>query len=91
VLHAGRPVTADALIDLLWGDDAPAAAAATLRTYVAHLRRALEPDRAEARVLVTTPQGYRLEVPPGSVDADRFTAIVAAPNGPSWMPAWTSP
>src|SRR5688572_23928571 len=34
-LHAGRPVPADALVDLLWGDDAPAAAGASLQTYVA--------------------------------------------------------
>ncbi|GAA0799247.1 hypothetical protein GCM10009524_14450 [Spirilliplanes yamanashiensis] len=78
-LHAGRPVTAGALIDLMWGDDAPPAAAASLQTYVAGLRRALEPGRparAAATVLVTTPHGYRLDLPPDALDAHRFTAAV---------------
>lgn len=39
-LHAGRVVTPDALVHLVWGDDAPPAAGTTLQTYVAGLRRA---------------------------------------------------
>ncbi|GID30666.1 BTAD domain-containing putative transcriptional regulator [Paractinoplanes brasiliensis] len=76
-LHAGRPVTADALIDLLWGDDPPPAAAAALQTYVAHLRKALEPGRAARtppEILLTTPQGYRLDV--AGIDAIEFAAVV---------------
>ncbi|WP_203928420.1 BTAD domain-containing putative transcriptional regulator, partial [Virgisporangium ochraceum] len=75
-LHAGRPVSADTLIGLMWGDGAPPAAGASLQTYVAHLRRALEPDRAaraEASVLVTTSLGYRLTAP---VDVTRFAELV---------------
>ena len=39
-LEAGRVVSTDRLIDLLWGDDAPRAGA-TLQTYVSNLRRIL--------------------------------------------------
>jgi len=78
-LHGRRPVAADTLIDLLWGERAPAAAGATLQTYVAHLRRALEPERAARAapsVLVTAGQGYRLALPDDAVDVDLFTTLV---------------
>jgi DNA-binding SARP family transcriptional activator len=78
-LHGRRAVAADTLIDLLWGERAPAAAGATLQTYVAHLRRALEPERAARAtpsVLVTAGQGYRLALPDDAVDVDRFTTLV---------------
>jgi DNA-binding SARP family transcriptional activator len=79
ILQGGRPASADALIDLLWGDAAPSAATASLQTYVAGLRRALEPGRtarAAATVLVTTPLGYHLDIAADAVDAARFTATV---------------
>ncbi|GIE95503.1 BTAD domain-containing putative transcriptional regulator [Paractinoplanes rishiriensis] len=75
-LAGPRATSADALIDLLWGAAPPPAAGAALQTYVAHLRRALEPDRAARAaptVLLTTPQGYRLALPS---DAELFTAAV---------------
>jgi DNA-binding SARP family transcriptional activator len=78
-LHAGRPVPADALVDLLWGDEAPAAAAASLQTYVAGLRRALEPDRAARAASAVVPSsslGYALSLPDGALDAARFAAAV---------------
>jgi hypothetical protein len=34
-MHGGRPVSVDAIIDLLWGDDPPGAVTATLQAYVA--------------------------------------------------------
>ena len=43
VLHAGEPVTSDALIDSLWGETPPRTARAALQNYVAQLRRALGP------------------------------------------------
>lgn len=48
VLEAGRVVPAGRIVDLLWGDDPPPKAVPALHTKVAHLRRALEPDRALA-------------------------------------------
>ena len=78
-LHAGEVVSLDRLGDLVWGDAPPAAAAASLHGYVAALRRLLEPDRAArgaASVLLTVPPGYRLQLPAGALDADRFAALV---------------
>src|SRR4051812_38080408 len=40
----GRPTSTDELVDLIWGDDAPASAINTLHKYVGALRRLLEPN-----------------------------------------------
>jgi hypothetical protein len=75
VLHGGRAVGVDTLVDLLWGDAPPASVGGTLHAYVAGLRRALEPDRpprAAATLLVTVDGGYALRLPADAVDARRF-------------------
>ena len=41
VSHAGEVVTADRMIDALWGDEPPAAAAKAVQVYVSRLRKAL--------------------------------------------------
>ncbi len=43
VAYAGRPVQQEQLIELLWPDAEPRAAAMSLRTTLVHIRRALEP------------------------------------------------
>ncbi|GGP94590.1 putative ATPase/DNA-binding winged helix-turn-helix (wHTH) protein [Actinomadura coerulea] len=59
--HAGRAVSADRLVDDLWGDALPADPPATLRARVSQLRRTLEDAEPGARALVeTSPPGYRL-------------------------------
>jgi DNA-binding SARP family transcriptional activator len=80
-MHRGRPVPADTLVDLLWGETPPAAVTATLQGYVARLRRALEPDRpprSPSEVLVTQQGGYALVLPDDALDAACFEATVAA-------------
>ncbi|MFN8192934.1 MAG: BTAD domain-containing putative transcriptional regulator [Nocardioidaceae bacterium] len=78
-LSGGRPVSYDALVDLLWGDEPPAGLPGTLHVYIAGLRRTLEPDRAPrapATVLVTAGGGYALRVPPEDTDVGRFERAV---------------
>jgi DNA-binding SARP family transcriptional activator len=75
LLEPGRVVSVDRLIDQLWHGSPPAAATSTLQAYVSNLRRVLEPNRtagAPARVLVTRPPGYVLDIVPEQVDAARF-------------------
>jgi DNA-binding SARP family transcriptional activator len=82
----GRVVPVGALADDVWSGAPPAGALAAIRTFVADLRRALEPDRpprAPAALLVTAPPGYALRAAPGSVDAWRFEAALAAPGRPA--------
>jgi DNA-binding winged helix-turn-helix (wHTH) protein len=66
--------SADALLDLVWGDSPQRAGHGSLHSYVSGLRRALEPGlgpRQRPTTLLTTDQGYRLALPPDHVDARR--------------------
>jgi DNA-binding SARP family transcriptional activator len=75
---AGRVVTAEALVDAIWGEEPPASAPGTLQSYISRLRRELEPDRArgaDARILLWEPPGYRLAVDAADVDFRRFEAL----------------
>ncbi|MGW5679582.1 BTAD domain-containing putative transcriptional regulator [Streptomyces sp. NPDC003860] len=79
VAAEGRMVTTDTLVDDLWTDP-PARAVGALRTFVAALRRALEPDRPPRnppRVLVTEGPGYALRLPREDVDVHRFQDTLA--------------
>ena len=72
LIRAPELVSADLLIDEIWGDDPPEAARASLQSYVSHLRTALGAD-----VLVGRPPGYVLRASAEEVDATRFEALVA--------------
>ena len=72
-LRAGETVSADRLVDLVWGDGPPAHPEATLQVYLSNLRK-LFADGA-ARVVRRAP-GYRLEPGPWGLDRDRFAALV---------------
>ncbi|MGH3696189.1 MAG: FxSxx-COOH system tetratricopeptide repeat protein [Pseudonocardiaceae bacterium] len=76
-----RLVAVDVLIDELWSGHPPAAAIASLRTYVSNLRRVLEParaPRAQASVLHTRFPGYLLDSRGVEFDVQRFTGYAAA-------------
>lgn len=78
IVARGRVVPAMRLVDDLWIDP-PDGALSAVRTFVASLRRALEPDRAPrtpARLLVTEGPGYALRT--DAVDAWRFEEAVTA-------------
>jgi DNA-binding SARP family transcriptional activator len=75
-LDAPRPVSPDAVIEAIWGPDAPPTAAATLQTYVSVVRRLLEPDlaaRTPSSYLVSVDGGYRLVA---ETDAAELAATV---------------
>ncbi|MEU4633918.1 BTAD domain-containing putative transcriptional regulator [Micromonospora chalcea] len=79
LLRPNRFVAADWLVEALWDGRPPASAHTTLRTYVAGLRRAVEPERSHrepARVLRSRPRGYELRVEDDAVDAIRFGRLV---------------
>ncbi|WP_405594811.1 BTAD domain-containing putative transcriptional regulator [Streptomyces sp. NBC_01092] len=79
IVARGRVVPVSRLVDDLWTDP-PADPVGALRTFVAALRRALEPDRpprTPARLLVTEGPGYALRATADAVDAWRFEAAVA--------------
>lgn len=78
LVHAGRTVSADRLVEDLWGDRPPRDPAGALQTKVSRLRRALARAEPGAEKLVESrAPGYALRVGPGDVDAGRFTETTA--------------
>ena len=78
LLHANETVTADWLIDELWGERPPVAAAKTLQVHISRLRKALGgEDGGAAGPITTRDRGYRLEIDPERLDAHRFKSLVA--------------
>jgi DNA-binding SARP family transcriptional activator len=77
IAAAGRPVSAGALIEAVWGAEPPASAAGTLQTYVSRLRRVLEGTGGPAILLDEA--GYRLDLrPTDEIDVTRFDELAGA-------------
>jgi LuxR family maltose regulon positive regulatory protein len=71
-LQRGQPVSADRLIDVLWGDGQAANPANALQAQIGQLRRTLGPA-----AILTTEAGYALTAGPDEVDVVRFEQLVA--------------
>ena len=71
LVHRGRSVSRDRLIDDLWGEDPPATAPGVLQNYVSALRRLLGPEAIQ-----TVGAGYALAIEAGQADADRFEHLI---------------
>jgi LuxR family maltose regulon positive regulatory protein len=71
-LQRGQPVSADRLIDVLWGDGQAANPANALQAQIGQLRRTLGPA-----AILTTEAGYALTAGPDDVDVVRFERLVA--------------
>jgi DNA-binding SARP family transcriptional activator len=80
-LQRGQPVSADRLIDVLWGDGQAAHPANALQAQIVQLRRAFGPA-----AVVTTETGYALDVGPDDVDVVRFEQLVARGRRLAAMP-----
>lgn len=91
LLANGAVVSSDELIDLVWGDAPPKKPNVTLRSYISHLRRVLEPDRGpgdRAQLLITRAPGYAIDPQRVGVDIHQF---IAAANVVLSLPAETPP
>ncbi|MCK0173604.1 BTAD domain-containing putative transcriptional regulator [Mycolicibacterium sp. F2034L] len=73
LINRNRAVSVDSLTDALWADSPPAGARASLHSYVSNLRKLLAVPDARSS-LASAPPGYRLTVPEGHCDLDRFVA-----------------
>src|SRR5215472_261820 len=74
-MRANRVISRGELVDAVWGHDPPASAEGGTYTYVAGLRRIIEPNRSlrgPGRVLVSSGAGYVLHLVPGQPDAVAF-------------------
>ncbi len=76
LLHRNEVVSVDRVIDSLWGEAPPPAAAKSVQVYVSRLRRLFGPHGPADSRLVTRPPGYLLEAAPEETDLDRFEQLV---------------
>ncbi|MGW2372656.1 AfsR/SARP family transcriptional regulator [Kitasatospora sp. NPDC001683] len=79
LLRGGRTVTARELVAGVWGQDAPARALRSVRTYAWALRALLEPDRSPrepSTLLRSDGDGYALRVPDDALDVTVFERLL---------------
>jgi class 3 adenylate cyclase/DNA-binding SARP family transcriptional activator len=79
LINANEVVSADRLIDDIWGNDPPTTASNALQVYMSQLRKVLAVDGPPAvtGMIVTRAPGYVLEVAMGDLDLSRFEDLVA--------------
>ncbi len=70
ILHANEVVSAERLLDDLWGERQPTSGAKALHVYVSQLRKVIGDDR-----VVTRAPGYMLRVDPDELDVARFERL----------------
>jgi predicted ATPase/DNA-binding SARP family transcriptional activator len=78
LLHVNQVVSADRLIEALWGERVPDSGRAALHVRVSQLRKALGPGGAQ---LVTRPPGYVLQIDLQHLDSHRFERLLAESDG----------
>ncbi len=76
LLDAGRVVSADRLIDDLWGEEAPSRARHNLQELISQLRRTLRTAGTGDRI-VTHQTGYAIELVSGELDLHRFERLLS--------------
>ena len=89
-LHEGSAVSAESLIDGLWGEAPPATAPKMVQIYVSQLRKAFKVSGNGAEI-VTRGHGYELRLGAGEVDARRFERLVADGEPREALALWRGP
>jgi DNA-binding SARP family transcriptional activator len=89
-LHAGETVSADRLIEGIWGEQPPATAAKMLQVYVSHLRKALTAAGGNGEI-VTRGRGYELRLGDDECDARRFERLLAGGAAREALALWRGP
>jgi DNA-binding SARP family transcriptional activator/tetratricopeptide (TPR) repeat protein/DNA-binding transcriptional ArsR family regulator len=79
LLQAGKPVSVNRLMSLLWDDEPPATARASLHSHVARLRSRVDPGDAAVLGLRlrNADGGYVADIDRELVDAHRFSTLVS--------------
>src|SRR5215475_7392688 len=77
LLTPNRAVSVDRLVEALWGDEPPAAAANALQYHVSQLRKTL----GGGTTVVTQEPGYLIRVGPEQLDLLRFERLVIEADG----------
>jgi DNA-binding SARP family transcriptional activator len=70
LIHRGRAVSIDRIVDVLWGEQPPPTARHMVEVYVSNLRKILGPER-----LVRDPAGYVIKLDDEELNAARFERL----------------
>ena len=81
LLEAGKVVSMDRLVEIVWGEDPPAGARNAIQAHVSRLRRTLACD--EEIELVARQPGYVLRVDLQRIDLHRFRRLVSGARAAS--------
>ncbi|MDQ2649177.1 MAG: DUF2791 family P-loop domain-containing protein [Actinomycetota bacterium] len=73
-LHRDRAVATNAIVDQVWGNDAPRTVLKSLSTMLSRVRPVLEPHGIE---ILNSGAGYQLHAPEGCVDLHAFRDAVS--------------
>ena len=84
-LQVGRTVSADRLVEGLWGEEPPASAPKMVQLYVSHLRPLLEGSGAR---IVTRNGGYELQLSGDEVDVVRFERLLDESRAREALALW---
>lgn len=86
LLQANAPVSADQLVEALWGGRPPASAIPSLHNHVMRLRKLLGEEGA-ARIRAAAP-GYLIQVEPGELDLQVFDDLCASGRAAGQAGQW---
>jgi predicted ATPase/DNA-binding SARP family transcriptional activator len=83
LIHRNEVLSADRMIEEIWGDDESRPRPKSLQFHISKLRDALDPARTSGKdgVIKTHPAGYVLDVADDQVDAADFERLVKAAEG----------
>src|SRR6266545_1418541 len=70
ILHANEVVSAERLLDDLWGERQPTSGTKALHVYISQLRKVIGDDR-----VLTRAPGYALRLDPEELDVNRFQRL----------------
>jgi DNA-binding SARP family transcriptional activator/tetratricopeptide (TPR) repeat protein len=79
LVHARTALSADRLVDAIWGMDPPGTARSQIHATITAIRRTLREAGSE-HVLQTRTGGYVITPEPGQLDLDEFTELVSTPT-----------
>lgn len=72
-VSSGEAVSADRILDAVWGDDLPATGVRAVAFHISRLRALLAAaEDGSASLIETSAGGYRLRIPSSAIDCHRF-------------------
>jgi len=78
LVHSGRPIPEDVIFEALWPGRSVSSARSSLHVSVSRARGVLDLPGLDGSVIESEGQAYRLDLEPGEIDAEVFSAAAEA-------------